>query len=334
LKIATSCTIVPIVQHLCAFFLALCPDAEFNGAMEPLPEICSLIARHAGPGEIASVQTGIPDLQVTAARVTTDPISQVYEPAFRLVAQGAKSVVLGDKVFDYGAGQYLVVSVDLPITSHMNVASEREPYLSMGLILRPATVAALLLETAASDQSTAVASGMGVSNAPGELLDAVLRLLRLLDHPRDVPVIAPLIEREILWRLLCGEQGAMLWQIGLADSRLSQISHAIEWIRANYAQILRIEDLAQMAAMSLSSFHRHFRAVTSMSPIQYQKQIRLQEARARLLAQSADVAAVGFAVGYDSPSQFSREYSRVYGAPPGRDAARLRSVPTLEPSEG
>jgi AraC-like DNA-binding protein len=302
--------------------------------MEPLPEICSLITRHAGPGEIASVQTGIPDLQVTAARVTTEPLSQVYEPAFRLIAQGAKSVVLGDKVFDYGTGQYLVVSVDLPITSHMIVASEREPYLSMGLILRPATVAALLLETAASDQSTAVASGMAVSKAPGELLDAVLRLLRLLDHPRDVPVIAPLIEREILWRLLCGEQGAMLWQIGLADSRLSQLSHAIKWIRANYAQILRIEDLAQMAAMSLSSFHRHFRAVTSMSPIQYQKQIRLQEARARLLAQSADVAAVGFAVGYDSPSQFSREYSRVYGAPPGRDAARLRSVPTLEPSQG
>jgi AraC-like DNA-binding protein len=334
LKIATSCTIVPIVRHLCAFFLALCPDAEFNGAMEPLPEICSLIARHAGPGELAYVQTGIPDLMVTAARVTTEPVSQVYEPAFRLVAQGGKSIALGDKVFDYGAGEYLVVSVDLPITSHINIASEREPYLSMGLIVRAATVAALLLETAASDQSTAVASGMGVSKAPGELLDAVLRLLRLLDHPRDVPVIAPLIEREILWRLLCGEQGAMLWQIGLADSRLSQISHAIKWIRANYAQILRIEDLAQMAAMSLSSFHRHFRAVTSMSPIQYQKQIRLQEARARLLAQSADVAAIGFAVGYDSPSQFSREYSRVYGAPPGRDAARLRRVPTLEPSQG
>jgi transcriptional regulator GlxA family with amidase domain len=174
---------------------------------------------------------------------------------------------------------------------------------------------------------------MGVSKAPGELLDAVVRLLRLLDHPTDVPVLAPLIEREILWRLLCGEQGPMLRQIGLADSRLSQLSHAIRWIRANYAKMLRIEELAQMAAMSVSSFHRHFRAVTSMSPIQYQKQIRLQEARARLLAQSKDVAAVGFAVGYDSPSQFSREYSRVYGAPPGRDAARLRSAPTLEPSQ-
>jgi AraC-like DNA-binding protein len=330
----TFCTILPIVRNLCAFFLALSPDAAFNGIMEPLPEICSLIGRHAGPGKIASAPTGIPGLKITAARVTTEPVKQVYEPVFGLIAQGAKSIVLGDKVFDYGAAQYLVVSVDLPITSHINVASEGEPYLSMGLILRPAAIAALLLETAANDRSPVDASGMGVSKASGELLDPVVRLLRLLDHPRDVPVLAPLIEREILWRLLCGEQGAMLRQIGLADSRLSQISHAIKWIRANYAKILRIEDLAQMAAMSVSSFHRNFRAVTSMSPIQYQKQIRLQEARARLLAQSADVAAVGFAVGYDSPSQFSREYSRVYGAPPGRDATRLRSLPTLEPREG
>jgi len=304
------------------------------GLMEPLLEICSLIAGHAGAGEIASARTGIPGLHVAAASVTTEPINHVYEPVFGLVAQGAKSIVLGDKVFDYGAGQYLVVSVDLPITGHINVASEREPFLCMGLTLRPATIATLLLETAASDRSAVDTPGMGVSKAPGELLDAVVRLLRLLDHPRDAPVLAPLIEREILWRLLRGEQGAMLRQIGFADSRLSQISHAIRWIRANYAEMLRIEDLAQMAAMSVSSFHRHFRAVTSMSPIQYQKQIRLQEARARLLAQSEDVAAVGFAVGYDSPSQFSREYSRVYGAPPGRDAARLRSVPTLEPSPG
>jgi len=304
------------------------------GLMEPLLEICSLIAGHAGAGEIASARTGIPGLHVAAASVTTEPINHVYEPVFGLVAQGAKSIVLGDKVFDYGAGQYLVVSVDLPITGHINVASEREPFLCMGLTLRPATIATLLLETAASDRSAVDTPGMGVSKAPGELLDAVVRLLRLLDHPRDAPVLAPLIEREILWRLLRGEQGAMLRQIGFADSRLSQISHAIRWIRANYAEMLRIEDLAQMAAMSVSSFHRHFRAVTSMSPIQYQKQIRLQEARARLLAQSEDVAAVGFAVGYDSPSQFSREYSRVYGAPPGRDAARLRSVPTLEPGPG
>lgn len=136
----------------------------------------------------------------------------------------------------------------------------------------------------------------------------------------------PGIEREILWRLLHGEQGSLVRQIGLADSRLSQISHSIRWIRTHFAEALRVDDLASRAQMSLSTFHRHFRAVTAMTPIQYQKQVRLQEARARLIAESGDVASVGFAVGYDSPSQFSREYSRLFGVPPGRDAARLRTI--------
>ena len=143
-------------------------------------------------------------------------------------------------------------------------------------------------------------------------------------------MLAPMFEREILWRLLAGEQGAMVRQIGLADSRLSQISHAIRWIRGHYAEALPTEELAGLVGMSVSSFHRHFRAATSMSPLQYQKRIRLQEARARLLAASGDVAAVGFEVGYDSPSQFCREYRRLFGAPPGRDIARLRTVPMLE----
>ena len=300
----------------------------------PLPEIRSLIRRHAGPGKIASAQTGVLGLRVTAARVMTEPVNQVYEPMFGLVAQGTKSILLADKAFHYGAGQYLVVSVDLPVTSRIIAASEEDPYLSIGLILRPEVIASLLLETGTDDRSTVDAAGMSVSEASCDLLDAVLRLLRLLDHPRDVPVLAALVEREIIWRLLGSEQGTALRQIGLADSRLSQISYAIKWIRANYAKILRVDDLAQMAAMSVASFHRHFRAVTSMSPLQYQKQIRLQEARARLLAQSGDVAAVGFAVGYDSPSQFSREYSRVYGAPPGRDASHLRRAQMRESRHG
>ena len=165
-----------------------------------------------------------------------------------------------------------------------------------------------------------------MSDVSADILDVAVRMLRLLDRPRDVAVLRPLIERELLWRLLEGEQGAMIRQFGLADSRLSQIGHAIRWLRAHYADTLRVEELAQLAAMSVSSFHRHFRAVTAMSPIQYQKQIRLQEARARLLADARDVATVGFDVGYDSPSQFSREYSRLFGAPPGRDAIRLRTI--------
>jgi AraC-like DNA-binding protein len=200
------------------------------------------------------------------------------------------------------------------------------------MILNPATIATLLLETAAGDRATVEPLGIGMSEATPELLDPVVRLLRLLDHPKDVAVLGPMIEREILWRLLAGGQGAMVRQIGLADSRLSQISHALRWLREHYAEALRIEDLARLAAMSVSSFHRHFRAVTAMSPLQYQKQLRLQQARARLLAQPQDVASVGYELGYDSPSQFSREYSRLFGAPPARDVARLRTLSALERS--
>jgi AraC-like DNA-binding protein len=296
--------------------------------MDSLHELRVLIARHAGAGQSQPAQTRLSGLVVSAARSPTAPIHHVYEPAFALVAQGAKQIVLGDRTFRYGTGQYLVVSVDLPITGHVALASRKEPCLSVGFMLKSATIATLLLETAvgAPPGAEREISGMGVSKAPAQLIEAVVRLLRLLDHPEDIPVLGPLVEREILWRLLCGPQGTLVRQIGLADSRLSQISHAIRWIRTNFAETLRIKDLAQMAGMSISSFHRHFRAITTMSPLRYQKQIRLQEARVRLLAQTDAVAAVGFRVGYDSPSQFSREYSRVYGTPPGRDAARLRAA--------
>jgi AraC-like DNA-binding protein len=297
--------------------------------MEPLAELRTLIARHAGPGQTEMAVEGV---RLTASDVPARPSHHVYEPIFGVVAQGAKRTMLGDKVFEYSAGQYLVVSVDLPIASHVVRASADEPYLAVGMTLRPANIATLLLEVAAGDHTAVEPSGMAVSDATTELLEPVVRLLRLLDRPEDIPVLRPMVEREILWRLLAGEQRAMVRQIGLADSRLSQISHAIRWIRVHYAETFRIEDLARLAAMSVSSFHRHFRAVTAMSPLQYQKQIRLQEARARLLAESEDVAAVGFSVGYDSPSQFSREYSRLFGAPPGRDVARLRTASMLERS--
>jgi AraC-like DNA-binding protein len=297
--------------------------------MDSLLELCALIARHAGPGQTT---TPLPGVRLIASAVPTEPINGIYEPAFAVVAQGAKRTMLGNKIFEYGAGKYLVVSVDLPIVGNVVRASNEEPYLAFVSTLKPAAIAALLLETATSDSGAAAPSGLAVSEASTELLDPIARLLRLLDRPDDVAVLGPMLEREILWRLLTGEQGGTVRQIGLADSRLSQVSRAIRWIRAHYAQTLRIEDLAQVAGMSASSFHRHFRAVTAMSPLQYQKQIRLQEARARLLADSEDVAAVGFAVGYDSPSQFSREYSRLFGASPGRDVARLRTISAAERS--
>jgi AraC-like DNA-binding protein len=288
-----------------------------------LGRLRTLIARHAGEG---LTRTALPGVSVTASTTTTEPIGSMAEPALAVVAQGAKNTVLNDRVFAYGAGQYLVVSLELPVTGTITQASAEEPFLAFVLRLDPAAVAALLLETGAG-ATPGQARGIAVSDAGPDLLDAVVRLLGLLEQPGDVRALAPVYQREILWRLVSGEQGATVRQIGLADSHLSHLGRAICWLRGHYDQAIRIEDLAEMSAMSVSSFHRHFRAVTEMTPIQFQKQIRLQEARARLIAQPGNVAGVGFAVGYDSPSQFSREYRRMFGVSPGRDAAaRIRAL--------
>ena len=294
-----------------------------------LAELQSLIARHARPG---APETALSGVRVLISTMPTKTAHGVSEPGLGIVAQGAKQTVVGDRVFAYGEGDFVISSVDLPISSHVTHASTARPYLACRMALNPAAIAALLLEAPGVDELVSVPCGMGVHKASADLLEAAVRLLRLLDSPRDAPVLRPLIEREILWRLLCGEQGGRVRQIGLADSRLAQVSHAIRWIRQHYAEPVSVDELARLATMSVSSFHRHFRAVTAMTPIQFQKQIRLQEARARLLADADDVAAVGFAVGYESASQFSREYSRMFGAPPGRDVARLRKVAPLERS--
>lgn len=287
--------------------------------MSNLPELQRLLFRHVG-------QRLLPSVVVKASERATEPMPAVSDPVFALVAQGTKRTTLGDAVYDYGAGQYLVCSVELPVTAHVTEA----PYVVFGMQLKPALIAGLLLE-APGDRGPAETPGIAVSTAPEELLDPVVRLMRLLDRPADLPVLGAAIEREIVWRLITGEQGAMVRQIGLADSRLAQIGRAIRWIRQNYADLFRVEDAARVAGMSVTSFHRHFRAVTTMTPIQYQKQIRLQEARTRLIADPHDVAGVGYAVGYGSPSQFSREYRRMFGAPPGADAVRLQGMPGADP---
>jgi AraC-like DNA-binding protein len=280
-----------------------------------LSELRDLLLRHTD-------QTLLPGVTIKASTTVTEPMPGVTHPLIALVAQGAKRTVLADQVLTYGAGQFLVVSTELPVTAHVSSA----PYLVFGLTLQPAMVAALLLDTR-PDRRPADRPGIAVSEVTPDLLDPIVRLMRLLDRPADLPVLAEAAEREIVWRLLTGAQGAMIRQIGLADSRLSQIGRAIRWIREHYADSFPVAEPARVAAMSPTSFHRHFRAVTTMSPIQFQKQIRLQEARARLLADAGDVAGVGFAVGYESASQFSREYRRMFGLPPAQDAARLQQVP-------
>lgn len=290
--------------------------------MDSLAELRTLIGRYAVDDLTA---TGLPGVLLSVSNTRTQSTHRVYEPVFALVVQGAKRASLGDRLLEYHAGQCLVVTVDLPMCGHVIKASAKEPFLAVGLTLKPAAIASLLLDTASEAPAMANPFGAAVSDATPELLDSFARLLRLLEHPEDAPVLAPMIEREILWRILTGSQGALLRQIGLADSRLSHVGRAIRWIRMHYAEMLRTEELAELAAMSVSSFHRHFRAVTAMSPLQYQKQIRLQEACSQLLTTSKDVASVGLSVGYDSASQFSREYSRLFGRPPGQDAQRLRA---------
>lgn len=283
-----------------------------------LDELRTLIAANAGRDALP-----VDGLFLSRTEQVTGPTPLLTGPVVALVAQGAKCAVLGDRTYDYRAGQYLVVSVDLPVTGNYTQASPAEPFLGVGLMLEPAAIAELLLETDGRDRSAAH-PGIAVSDASAELLDATVRMMRLLDHPADAPVLAPMLKREILWRLLTGPQSAMVSQIGLADSSLTHIGRAIRWIREHHAETLRIERLAQLARMSPTSFHRHFRAVTAMTPVQYQKRIRLHEARLLLVDRTHDVATVGYLVGYESTSQFSREYRRQFGVPPGRDAERLR----------
>jgi AraC-like DNA-binding protein len=268
------------------------------------------------------------------SKVTSGPAIPEYSltaPLLVVMAQGGKHLLLGDRTYEYRAGQCLVVTANLPVTGHWVGTSEATPALALALVLRPSAIAALLLQTTAGRRPRAAGdvSAMATGEASAELLDAVVRMLRLLDEPADAAVLAPLIEKEILWRFLTGPQGDTLRQIGLADSDLTHVSSAIGWIRDNYAEPMRVDALAGLSGMSASAFHRNFRAVTAMSPLQFQKRIRLQQARSLLLARPRDVAGIGHLVGYDSPSQFTREYRRLFGAPPGQDAARLRTEPEL-----
>ena len=294
-----------------------------------LAELRALIARHARP----DYTTAIDGVLLSVAARPGEPRASTSGTVMALIAQGAKRLAIGDRVYDYGPGEYLVASVDLPITGHYVRASTDEPALGFGLILRPSAIASVVLDADAAPASgpprraraAPAPPGLGVAEASPELLDAVVRMLRLLDSPGDHDILAPMIEREILWRLIKGPLGQSVRQIGLADSSLTHVRRAVRWITDHYNKPFRVEDLARSCGMSTSAFHRNFHAVTALSPIQFQKQIRLQKSRLLLLTATDDVATVSYRVGYDSTSQFSREYRRQFGLPPGRDAARLRA---------
>jgi AraC-like DNA-binding protein len=256
----------------------------------------------------------------------TEPILSVHEPAFCFVAQGGKKVLLGEEVFRYDPWHYLIFTVDLPVAFQVEEASGERPYLGLRLDLDPNLVASVMMESGVeTKRADARAKAIDVSPVDADLLDAVVRLVRLLDKPGEQKMLASLITREIVYRLLAGGQGARLSHL-LASSGgdARRISRAIGRLREHYSEPLKIEDIAREFGMSVSGFHHHFRSVTAMSPLQFQKQIRLQEARRLMLGEDLDAASAGVRVGYEDPSYFSRDYKKLFGAPPHRDIAQLR----------
>ncbi|MEZ5924784.1 MAG: AraC family transcriptional regulator [Hyphomicrobiaceae bacterium] len=269
----------------------------------------------------------MPGLFLAVAEAPSGPIHDVYRPSLCIVLQGAKISRLGADAYRYGEGECLMTSLEVPIQAEIVSASVEVPFVALIIDIDPPQVADLLLQLARTDvTSAAIPGALNVQPLAQDLVDPLERLLALASRPFDIPVLAPMIQREIVWRLLNGPQGAMLRQIGLAESRTARISRAIAWLRGNFTVTISVTHLAALAGMSNATFHRHFKAATSMTPVQFQKQLRLQEARRLLMAQGADVAQVGFAIGYESPSQFSREYRRMFGAPPGRDSAEFRRM--------
>ncbi|MBO0765526.1 MAG: AraC family transcriptional regulator [Hyphomicrobiaceae bacterium] len=296
--------------------------------MNRIEDLARLLDRHTaglGPGihEIAIARVALVRQERPSEQMHT-----VYNPCLCIVAQGAKRSIAGSSVLAYGPGQYLAVSVDLPVIGEVIAASPSEPYLCLKLDLDSTQLSDLLLDvrlhTNVEEQPDL---GLAVSLLSPEMLDAATRLVGLLDKPSAIGTLEPLYERELLYFLLAGPQGSRLRQITRAEGRTAQIVKAVRWIRARFREAIAVEDAAAEAGMSPSSFHEHFKAVTAHSPLQYQKLLRLQEARRLMVSAGSDAASAAFAVGYSSPQQFSREYARLFGAPPQRDAARLRAQP-------
>lgn len=288
-----------------------------------LGELRRGIARWTDHGDLETI--AVTGLSLLRRNASTEPFSGMYEPSICVVAQGAKRVILGDDTFVYDANHYLITSVHLPTMVQIINASEEKPYLGLVLKLDLREISQMMVDgNLPAPRFQQASRGMAIGEMTLPLLDAFQRLVDLLEDEKDIPILAPTIKREIVYRLLVGDQGLLLRQIASAGSQSQQIARTIEWLKGNFAQPLRVEDLAAKAGMSTSTFHHHFRSVTALSPLRYQKQLRLQEARRLMLTEHMDAATSAFQVGYESPSQFSREYNRLFGAPPLRDIASLR----------
>jgi AraC-like DNA-binding protein len=275
--------------------------------------------------------TAIPGLSLYRRDEPTQPTRGMYEPSICMIAQGAKRALLGGETYVYDAHHFLITSVDLPTVVQIIKASREKPCLALMMKLDQREISQLMVDSNLPPPHPQQSSrGMATGEVTLPLLTAFQRLIDLLDDPKDIPILAPIIQREIFYRLLVGDQGVRLRQMASAGSQSQQIARAIYWLKGNFARPLRIDDLATQVNMSTSTFHHHFRAVTAMSPLQYQKWLRLNEARRLMLAENQDAATAAFEVGYESPSQFSREYSRLFGTPPLRDITNLRQMTANE----
>ena len=292
---------------------------------QSLQQLAQFILRHAPMN--GTHPTSMPSLSLMHAVHLSEPLEAVYKPSICVVAQGAKMAMLAGKSYRYDPSSYLVISVELPIIGRIIEASPDEPFLSLKLSFDNDAILDIVKE---SNRPVAAASetvrGITVNQTSHALLDALIRLMHLLDSPEDIPVLSPLVIREILYRVLEGEQGALLRPFVVAGSHSNNIAQAIRRINRQFDQPLVIEQIANTVNMSASAFHKHFKRVTTMSPLQYQKTVRLQEARRLMLSETVPASEAAFRVGYESPSQFSREYARMYGRPPMHDIKDLRET--------
>jgi AraC-like DNA-binding protein len=299
-------------------------DKPINGLRrDRLAELGRLIVKNSNGDGMHPVAIG--GLQCIRLSAPNDELPHVYKPCVCVIVQGEKQVLLEGEVYRYAPLQFLAVAVDLPLFGQVLVASAEAPYLCLAIDLDASTIADLLARSDdAGGSRSETARGLFVGDLDDATLESAVRLARLLDEPRDIPVLAPLALREFHYRLLRGPYGPAVAQMAIAGSNMHRIGQIIRRMRAHYAEPIRVEELASQANMSPSSFHQHFKAVTAMSPLQYQKRLRLTEARGLLLGGGMDAASAAYRVGYQSVSQFSREYARLFGAPPMRDVEALR----------
>lgn len=275
-------------------------------------------------GQKARIDTGVPGLSLHRWTEPTDPTSYMLAPSICLIGQGRKRLFLGEETFIYDAEHFLITSVELPVVTQIIEASPEKPYLGLTMELDLRLISQLMIDNqVAPDKKQTDRCGIGVSQVPGNLNDAFCRLLSLASQPEDIAALAPLIRQEIFYRLLKSDQGPRLRAITSNANHGYQIARTIEWMKENFSKPVKVEDLANNSGMSVSAFHNHFRSMTAMSPLQFQKKMRLNEARRLMLAEHLDASKAAFEVGYESPSQFSREYSRLFGAPPMKDIRQL-----------